>query len=137
MVSIVPEAPGGAVKEWDCRRSQRRTFHPGLWGSQSWLPPAFSRRLAVCENRRLKTAAGKIARPATITRLGRLFGGPFGLGRGFRAGGLGLLNQTLGFFRSGPRHFHLEAQRRNHRVAHQDARDAVRLQRSEERRVGK
>src|ERR1019366_2587980 len=29
MVSIVPKAPGGAVKEWDCRRSQRRTFHPG------------------------------------------------------------------------------------------------------------
>src|ERR1019366_1567010 len=29
VVSIVPEAPGGAVKEWDCRRSQRRTFYPG------------------------------------------------------------------------------------------------------------
>ena len=41
--------------------------------------------------------------------LGRLFGGPLGLGRGFRTGGLGFLNQTLGFFHPGPRHLHFEA----------------------------
>jgi len=43
-----------------------------MWGSQSWLPPAFSRRLGSArlrtppERSRLKAAAGTIARPATL-----------------------------------------------------------------------
>ena len=42
------------------------------WGSKSWLPPAFSRRVA------LKAAAGKIARPTTVAVAALILAGGWG-----------------------------------------------------------
>jgi hypothetical protein len=36
---------------------------PALWGSQSWLPPAFSRRLDALES----ASAGKTACPTRVS----------------------------------------------------------------------